>query len=97
MGKYILSSAAQKSLRKIHTWSQGKFGKAQTSLYMTALRDRMRNLSDHPRHGQERPEIKRGYYSYFEGSHVIYYKIYPDHIGIIDILHQSMEPLRHVS
>ena len=56
----------------------------------------MRYLAENPQRGKARDKIKRGYYSYLEGSHMIYYKILADHIAIIDILHQSMEPTRHL-
>ena len=96
MGSYVLSPNAQKSLKGIKTYSIEKFGTRQTSLYLEKLRDRMRYLAENPQRGRLRDKIKRGYYSYLEGSHTIYYKILADHIAIIDILHQSMEPTRHL-
>jgi len=96
MGRYVLSPNAQESLNGIKKYSTEKFGQRQTNLYLEKLRDRMRTLADHPKQGKPRDKIKRGYYSYFEGSHTIFYKILSDHIAIIDILHQSMEPTRHL-
>lgn len=96
MGKYVLSPNAQESLKGIKTWSTEKFGKRQTNIYLENLRDRMRLLADNPKLGRARNEIKPGYYSYFEGSHAIYYKILTDRIAIIDVLHQLMEPMRRL-
>jgi len=56
----------------------------------------MRYLAKNPKYGKVRDDIKRGYYSYPEGSHMIYYMIKTNHIEIIDILHQSMEPSQHL-
>jgi toxin ParE1/3/4 len=56
----------------------------------------MQFLADNPRRGKARDSIKPGYFSYFEVVHTIYYKILADNIVIIDILHQSMEPIRHL-
>ncbi len=56
----------------------------------------MRYLADNPEYGSARDEIQVGYMSCFEGSHTIYYKIMPNHIDIIDVLHQSMETERHL-
>ncbi len=97
MGKYVLSPNAVRSLQDIKSYSIEKFGKRQTAIYLEKLRDRMFYLADNPEYGKKRDEIKPGYYSYFEGSHTIYYKIFPDYIGIIDILHQSMEPVLHLT
>lgn len=63
---------------------------------MENLRDRFEFLVEHPELGKNRDEVKQGYYSYFEGSHTIYYKIIDGKIAIIDVLHQSMEPKRHL-
>ena len=96
MSKYVLSLAAQESLVNIKAYSIKTFGKKRTALYLKALRDRMRILSESPLTGIERSDIKKGYFSYFEGSHTVYYRITETHIDIIDILHQSMEPSTHL-
>ena len=96
MGTYVLSLNAQESLKEIKAYSTEKFGEDQTRIYLGRLRDRMRYLADNPERGQARNETRWGYYSYFEGSLTIYYKILSDQIAIIDILHQSMEPMRHL-
>ena len=96
MGKYILSPAAQNRLKEIKAYSLENFGKRQTTIYLKNLRDCMQGLADNPSKGTERPEIKQGYYSQFIASHTVYYRISHTHIGIIDILHQSMEPRLHL-
>jgi toxin ParE1/3/4 len=96
MASYVLSPAAQKSLINIKTYSTNKFGKKRTTTYLKDLRLRMRELSESPLLGLARDELKKGYYSYYEGSHTIYYRITQTHIEIIEILHQSMEPSRHL-
>ena len=96
MSRYVLSPAAQESLKQIHKYSLENFGKRQTVLYLKKLRDRMQYLADSPARGKIRDDIKSGYYSHFEGSHTIYYRIRDTHIDIIDVLHQSMEPVRHL-
>lgn len=96
MSRYILSPAAQESLQQIHSYSLSNFGKQQTLIYLRRLRDRMQYLADQPTRGKARDDIKAGYYSHFEGSHTIYYRIRDTHIDIIDVLHQSMDPARHL-
>lgn len=99
MFKYILSPAAQKSLQQIRSYSLSNFGKQQTIIYLKRLHDRMQYLADQPAQpaqGKVRDDIKAGYYSHFEGSHTIYYRIRDTDIDIIDVLHQSMDPARHL-
>lgn len=96
MPKYILSPQAQSSLKNIRLYSLKHFGQQQTTKYLKELRNKMKGLAKTPQSGQERNEIKSGYYSAFVGSHTIYYRIANNQIEIIDVLHQSMEPMRHL-
>jgi toxin ParE1/3/4 len=96
MPKFVLSPQAQKSLRQIRSYTLENFGKQQTKFYLNAIHTRMLHLAKHPLDGKLRDDIRSGYYSYFEGSHTIYYRIRDTHIDVIDVLHQSMEPNRHL-
>lgn len=53
-------------------------------------------IAESPDIGRKREEIKKGYLSFLAGSHVIFYRNANNHVDIIDILHQSMEPYRHL-
>ena len=97
MAKYILSPQAQASLKEIRAYTLKQFGKQQTMVYLKKLRNQMKALAIPPAMGKERPEIKVGYYCSFIGSHTIYYRLSDTHIDIIDVLHQSMEPMRHLT
>jgi toxin ParE1/3/4 len=96
MHKFVLSPQAQKSLHQIRSYTLKNFGKQQTKLYLRVMRARMLHLAKHPLDGKLRDDIKAGYYSYYEGSHTIYYRIRDTHIDVIDVLHQSMEPTKHL-
>jgi toxin ParE1/3/4 len=62
------------------------------------LRGRMRYLAEQPLHGVQRDDIKSGYYSFFEGSHTIFYYVEgPRSIAVIDVLHQPMDPRCHLT
>ena len=97
MTTYILSPQAQDRLEQIRQYTIDNFGKRQNKTYMGKLRDKMRLAADNPKkEGQDRKDIKDGYYSIRAGKHYIYYRIRQDHIDIIDILHETMEPNRHI-
>ena len=98
MAKYILSPQAQRNLKDIRAYTLKNFGKQQTTAYLKILQKHMKALAATPSKGKKRDEIKVGYCSSFIGSHTIYYRIVADsHIDIIDVLHQSMEPMRHLT
>lgn len=97
MSKYIISTEAQKSLKQIRTYTLKNHGKQQTKIYLKMLRSRMQDISKKPdSKGTARDDLKKGYYSVFAGKHTIYYRIRDTHIDIIDVLHQSMEPSKHL-
>ncbi|PCJ46910.1 MAG: hypothetical protein COA74_12715 [Gammaproteobacteria bacterium] len=97
MPKYILSTEAQNSLKGIQKFSKENFGKNRTKLYLEELRKQLKALAENPSLGVVREDLKVGFYSHFTGSHTIYYRIPPEYIDIIDVLHQSMDPSRHIS
>ena len=96
MSKYILSPNAQKSLRSIKAYSLEQFGERQTKIYLQSIQSRFEKLVENPEIGKVRHEIKQGYLSALIGSHVVFYRKANSHIEIIDVLHQSMEPLLHL-
>ncbi len=97
MPSYQLSPQAQKSLIQISHYTVENFGKKQNKIYLKMLRERMRTAAKNPEKGKDRGEIKVGYYSIRAESHHIYYRISDTQIEIIDVLHQSMEPTKHIS
>ncbi len=96
MSKYILSWEAQSSLKEIQIYSAKTFGKERTKQYLASIRKRMKVLSENPSRGIVREDLKVGYHSDFIGSHTIYYRIQSTHIDVIDVLHQSMDPTKHI-
>ena len=96
MTQYILSPNAQKSLRNIKAYSLEEFGAEQTVTYLKLIERKLQMIAERPDIGRKRKEIKKGYLSFLAGSHVIFYRKAKNHVDIIDILHQSMEPYRYL-
>jgi toxin ParE1/3/4 len=96
MTQFILSPNAQKSLRKIKAYSLEQFGEEQTITYLKLIERKLQMIAKSPDMGRKREEVKKGYLSFLAGSHVIFYRKAKSHVDIIDLLHQSMEPYRHL-
>lgn len=92
MAEYVLAPKAVASLQAVAKKSNELFGRERTQRYIEALKDQFALLAEFPEKGRERNELKTGIRSYPEGSHMIYYRIKDQHIEVVDILHQSMEP-----
>lgn len=96
MSTFILSPQAQGSLKDIQADTLKHFGQRQSIAYLEMLQKRMKDLALAPSSGKKRDEIKLGYYSSYIGSHTVYYRVVCSHIEVIDVLHQSREPMRHL-
>jgi len=94
---YVLSPQARDSLKGIRAYTLKTYGKKQTNVYLSQLRDAMRRAAKRSGDvGTSCDDIKKGYFFVRAGKHHIYYRISDSHIEIIDVLHQRMEPTLHI-
>ena len=91
MKRYVLSAEAQMDITNIRKYTTRQWEKAQTEKYTLQLRERMRGLAANRMLGRSRDEVKEGYRSFNEGSHIIFYRLAESAIEIIGILHQNMD------
>jgi len=96
VASYILSPEAARSIAEIDTYTSKQFGPKQAMRYLENLLDCMEFIAQDLMRRRHRPELNTGYYSYFVGSHTIYYRITSEQIQVIDVLHQSIESSRHL-
>jgi len=88
---YRITPRAAADLDAIADYTIGKWGVEQLESYMDALADRFQWLADSPLLGRERNDIQKGYRSYPEGNHVVFYNVQGESIAIIGIPHKSMD------
>ena len=80
---YTLRENAKKDLKEIGRYTKKRWGIEQRKKYLQQLSNRFLWLAENPLYGRTRDEVKQGYYSYNEGSHVIFYIIKNDSIEIL--------------
>ncbi|KQR91956.1 hypothetical protein ASG01_13220 [Chryseobacterium sp. Leaf180] len=88
---YILSEAADHDLEDIFDFTEENFGFAQAEKYLLEIEERIQQLCIHPELGKRREEIKENLYSFPKDNHVIFYRIFADHLRIVRILHGSKD------
>ena len=88
--RYRITPRAHRDLENIGRYSMNKWGKEQRNRYLHALDQRFAWLVDRPHVGKHRPDINQGFYSFPQGSHLIFYLIHENGIDIIGILHKEM-------
>jgi toxin ParE1/3/4 len=95
MRKFQLSPKADISLEAIGEFTEDHWGEAQRRRYLAILDDCFHDLANHPRKGRFIEALNL--FCYPKEKHLIYYSLRDQDIYIVDILHESMDPLRHIS
>ena len=88
---FRITPRAYEDLKNIARYTIKTWGKEQRDRYLEGLDTRFGWLAENPLLGTHRPEVREGYYSYPQGSHVIFYIIRNGFIDIIGIPHQQMD------
>jgi toxin ParE1/3/4 len=96
MGSYKLSDDADQSLRDIFRFSVLGFGIEQAQRYVGGLEEAFVRPADRPEMGRRRDDLLQGLRSSHYGRHTIYYEVDDKGIVVVDVLHQSMVPERHL-
>lgn len=87
MNHFILSEAIKNDLEEIYDFGIYKSGHSQAIKYLEGIQVHFEALSKNPDIGKQRGEIKIGLYSLPCVSHVIFYRILPESIRIVRVLH----------
>jgi toxin ParE1/3/4 len=91
---YTLSKPADQDLENIFDYTEEEFSLDQAINYLNDLEILFDQLVVNPELGRDRSEIKSGLRSIPKTSHVIFYRIMPDNIRIIRVLHGSRDLIK---
>lgn len=93
--RYELSALAEEDLGKIYDYTVSEFGKEQAVRYLTGLEEKFFAIIDQPELGRPRNEIREGLRSLAHEKHIVFYRIMPESIRIVRILHGSRDRPTH--
>lgn len=96
MKQLRLSRRAKRHLADIAAYTLSVWGAAQAIRYMTKLDDTVFMLRHDPHAGVRCPDIRRGCRAFPSGEHVIFYRIRGNTLQVVGILHEKMDPKRHL-
>ena len=96
MSTYRLTPAARCDLSRIWDYSEERWGLQQAEVYLRDLQTCLERLADDPRRWRPRDEVRPGYRSRAVESHVVFYVVSDGGVDVIRVLHQRMDPDRHV-
>ena len=91
MTAFRITPRAARDLDGIARWTLRNWGADRMEAYLRSLNDRFLWLAQNPQTGRDRADVAKGYRSFPEGRHLIFYLIGSDHIAIIGLPHQAMD------
>ena len=94
--RYVLSPRAKADLEEIWDYSAAQWGEDRSERYIREVWRAIKQVAKKPRRGQSCDEIRAGYFKYAVGSHCLFYRLVPNGIDVVRILHQRMDFERHL-
>jgi toxin ParE1/3/4 len=92
----IYSPDARKQIKAISTFTRKTWGANQQLRYMSQLYAAADLIRQYPDRGKPRDELSVGLLSYRVGKHVLFYRVEPETVTIVAVLHEKMDPTRHL-
>lgn len=96
MKAYQLTPAAQQDLSEIWDFTEQRWDIAQAERYIGDIRAGIERIAADPERGSSCDEVRPGYRRYRVASHLVFYRETPGTVDVIRILHQRMDPTRHL-
>lgn len=96
MNAYRLRPTAEADLAEIWRFTAERWDIAQADIYLGMITRTLSALAATPSLGRACDDIRDGYRRYPAGSHVVFYRIAPDHIEVVRILHSRMDIRRRL-
>jgi toxin ParE1/3/4 len=90
-----LRPRAERDLEDIWLYSFERWGQAQADGYLGQIVEAFNMLADGRKKGRA-VDIRAGYLKHAVGSHMVYFRVMPDSIEIVRILHQRMDTEHHL-
>ena len=97
MPRYEFTEQAERDLKSILDYTLEQWGRAQADKYLDGIEALVDNLAANPDLGAKRDNLLEGVLSFPYVSHVLYYIKQAHGITILRVLHQRMDPKRHIT
>lgn len=96
MAEYRLSPAAERDLESIWKYTREEWGLEQAERYIDLLTEALQVLADSPKSAPACDHIRAGYRRRLVERHTVYFRIMDYGIAVIRVLHDRMDPPRHL-
>ncbi|OFT50713.1 plasmid stabilization protein ParE [Brachybacterium sp. HMSC06H03] len=96
MSTPLFTPAARSDLSSIWDFTAERWDAAQADTYVHELVAAAQRVAVQPERGHPADHIRPGYRRYSIGSHLLFYLVAEGGVTIVRILHQRMDPTRHL-
>ncbi len=94
--RYQFTDKAERDLESIIDYTIQGWGASQANAYLDGLESRAQLLAENPDIGTVRESLYEGLLSFPFERHILYYKKQARGIVIVRVLHQHMDPVKHL-
>ena len=94
--RFQFTDKAERDLEGIIDHTVQEWGASQANTYLDGLETRAQLLAENPDLGIARETLSEGLLSFPYESHILYYKKHARDIVIVRVLHQHMDPVKHL-
>jgi toxin ParE1/3/4 len=92
----VIAPAAKTDLKDIYQYGLRQWGQTQSESYLESIKEHFWTLTEQPLIGIDRSELLSGTRSLPIESHTLFYRVTPDTLEIIRVLHGRQDPQRHL-
>tara|TARA_R110002072_G_scaffold165648_1_gene318848 strand:+ start:458 stop:757 length:300 start_codon:yes stop_codon:yes gene_type:complete len=92
----VIAPAAKTDLKDIYQYGLRQWGQTQSESYLENIKEQLWTLTEQPLIGIDRSELLSGARSLPIKSHTLFYRVTPDTLEIIRVLHARQDPQRHL-
>ena len=93
---YQFTDKAERDLESIIDYTVQERSVSQANTYLDGLETRAQLLAENPDLGMARETLSKGLLSFPYEKHILYYKKHARGVVIVRILHQHMDPVKHL-
>ena len=94
--RLVFAPRATVDIDQIFDYTEAQWGSDQAEKYTFELRAACRSLAETLRPGRSAASVRKGYFVMGCGSHNIFFRDEKTRIVIVRILHNRMDPSRHL-
>jgi toxin ParE1/3/4 len=86
-----LTPQAKRDLDEIWAYTAERWDVAQAEAYLRTLDASFKLLADHPGIGRKIDDIRKGYFKFPAGSHIVIFRVNKEQVEIVRVLHKSRD------